>query len=192
PGEVSRDCPVCQHQESENYLQKGEVRLVCCRHCTMVYANPVPTELALGQYYDQTAGDYYLSQSKLTSDYADVRFEREIRFFRRYCKAGTVLDVGCSSGAFLYQVGKRFPGNYQLLGTDTSGPALDYAESRGLPVVRGPFPEQDFGGREFDAVTFWAVLEHVLDPKAFLKKTHSILKPRGLCFVLVPNFQSLA
>jgi len=173
-------------------MQKGELQLVRCRRCRMIYANPVPAEFASGEYYDRAGGDYYLSPAKLESDYAAVRFERELRLFRKHCQGGAVLDVGCSSGAFLFQLKQRFPGCYQLLGTDVSGSPLDYAESRGVAVVRGSFLEQDFGGRQFDAVTFWAVLEHLAEPQEFLVKAASVLKPSGLCFVLVPNMKSLA
>ena len=189
---ASRACPVCERNEAEAYLQKGELRLVRCRQCRMIYANPVPAEFASGQYYDRAGADYYLSPAKLESDYAPVRFERELRLFRKHCAAGAVLDVGCSSGAFLFPLIQRFPGCFQVLGTDVSGPPLDYAEKRGVAVVRGNFLEQDFGERKFDAVTFWAVLEHLLEPRQFLAKAESVLKPDGLCFVLVPNMKSLA
>ena len=43
-----------------------------------------------------------------------------------------------------------------------------------------------------DAVTFWAVMEHLVHPKLFLAKAASILKPGGHCFILVPNLRSLA
>jgi 2-polyprenyl-3-methyl-5-hydroxy-6-metoxy-1,4-benzoquinol methylase len=188
----SRDCPVCGRKEAEAYLQKGELRLARCRHCTMIYANPVPGEFASGEYYDRAGTDYYLSPAKLEGDYAAVRFERELQLFRKHCQGGAVLDVGCSSGAFLFQLKQRFPGCYEVLGTDVSGPPLDYAESRGVAVVRGNFLEQEFGGRKFDAVTFWAVLEHLAVPEAFLTKAWSVLKPDGLCIVLVPNMKSLA
>jgi 2-polyprenyl-3-methyl-5-hydroxy-6-metoxy-1,4-benzoquinol methylase len=190
--QVSRECPVCGRNDAAGYLQKGELRLVRCRHCSMIYANPAPADFASGQYYDQAGADYYLSPAKLESDYAAVRFERESRLFRKHCQGGAVLDVGCSSGAFLFQLNQRFPGCYQVLGTDVSGPALDYAESRGVPVVRGNFREQDFGGKKFDAVTFWAVVEHLVAPQQFLAKASSVLKADGLCFVLVPNMKSLA
>jgi 2-polyprenyl-3-methyl-5-hydroxy-6-metoxy-1,4-benzoquinol methylase len=157
----------------------------------MIYACPVPPEFASGQYYEMEAG-YYLSPAKLQSDYADVRFKRELGLFRKHCRHGDVLDVGCSTGAFLFQLRKRFAGDYELLGTDVSGPALDYAESRGIRIVRGHFPEIDLNGRQFDAVTFWAVLEHLPEPKGFLEKAWSALKPAGECFVLVPNMHSLA
>jgi 2-polyprenyl-3-methyl-5-hydroxy-6-metoxy-1,4-benzoquinol methylase len=189
---VSRDCPVCGRDGAAAYLQKGELRLVRCRLCSMIYANPAPAEFASGQYYDQAGTDYYLSPAKLESDYAAVRFERELRLFRKHCQSGAVLDVGCSSGAFLFQLNQRFPGCYQILGTDVSGPPLDYAEGRGVAVVRGNFLEQEFGQKQFDAVTFWAVIEHLLEPQPFLAKAWSVLKPDGLCFVLVPNMNSLA
>jgi 2-polyprenyl-3-methyl-5-hydroxy-6-metoxy-1,4-benzoquinol methylase len=158
----------------------------------MVYANPAPADFASGQYYDQAGTDYYLSPAKLESDYAAVRFERELRLFRKDCPSGAVLDVGCSSGAFLFQLNQRFPGCYQVLGTDVSGPPLDYAEGRGVAVVRGNFLEQELGQKPFDAVTFWAVLEHLVEPRLFLEKAWSVLKPQGLGFVLVPNMKSLA
>jgi len=36
------------------------------------------------------------------------------------------------------------------------------------------------------------VLEHLLEPKVFLDKACALLRPEGLCFILVPNFRSLA
>src|SRR5438132_6501344 len=119
---LSRPCPVCGNYDATAYLQKRELSLVRCRRCLMIYADPVPIEFASGQYYDQAGAEYYLSPAKLESDYADVRFERELRLFRKCCAGGAVLDVGCSSGGFLFQLNKRFPGCYQVLGTDVSGP----------------------------------------------------------------------
>jgi len=158
----------------------------------MVYVNPVPASMATGEFYDTEGADYYLSPAKLEGDYADVRFERELKLFRRFCAHGAVLDVGCGSGAFLFRLLKRWPADYEILGTDVSGAPLDYAESRGVPVMRGDFLGHDFAGRRFDAITFWAVVEHLTEPKWFLEKAHAILKPDGLCFVLVPNLRSLA
>jgi 2-polyprenyl-3-methyl-5-hydroxy-6-metoxy-1,4-benzoquinol methylase len=158
----------------------------------MEFANPVETQFVEGAFYDRLAAPYYLSPDKLESDYAPVRFARELRLFRRYCDQGAVLDVGCSTGAFLYQLAHRFPANYTTLGADVAGPALDCAESRGVPVLRTAFLEHDFGEQRFDAVTFWAVLEHLTEPGKFLAKAAVLLKPAGHCFVLVPNMNSLA
>jgi SAM-dependent methyltransferase len=148
----------------------------------MAFANPIEEEFISGQFYDQLANPFYLSPDKLQSDYAPVRFDRELRLFRKFCPAGSVLDVGCSTGAFLFQLNQRFGGRYQTLGIDVSGPALDHAAQKGVPVLREPFLTQDFNGRRFSAVTYWAVIEHLASPRDFLVKTASIL----------PNFKSLA
>jgi 2-polyprenyl-3-methyl-5-hydroxy-6-metoxy-1,4-benzoquinol methylase len=189
---LNRVCPLCGRDDAQPHLQKGGLRLVKCRSCSMIYANPIAPELASGSFYDQAGVPFYLSPGKVESDYSPVRFERELRLFRAHCRKGEVLDVGCSTGAFLFQLQARHPGDYSVTGTDVSGAPLDYAESRGVPVIRGDFLSHDFAGKSFDAVTFWAVMEHLAEPKRFLDKAASLLKPRGLCFFLVPNMESLA
>jgi len=158
----------------------------------MVYANPVGPELASGQFYDRLGVPFYLSPEKLAGDYSPVRFRRELRLFQSYCPGGAVLDVGCSTGAFLFQLKDRFPDSYTVTGTDVTGAALDHAESKGIEVVRGSFLEGTLEGRQFDAITFWAVMEHLVEPGRFLARAATLLKPGGYCFVLAPNFDSLA
>jgi 2-polyprenyl-3-methyl-5-hydroxy-6-metoxy-1,4-benzoquinol methylase len=187
---LNRPCPVCGQPSAETFLRKGGFALVRCRACSMIYTNPVPSEIATGVFYDRAGGEY-LSPEKLEGDYSDVRFQRELKLFRNFCPSGAVLDVGCSSGAFLYQLKKRYPNDYQICGTDISGPPLDYAAKMGVPVIRDNFLSHTFE-KLYDAVTFWAVMEHLFDPRAFLRKAASILKPGGLCIILVPNMKSLA
>lgn len=186
-----RNCPVCQEARADSYLRKGELTLVRCVRCGMIYADPAPDEMVSGVYYDQQGESFYLSPAKLEADYSPVRFEREVRLLRRHCSGGAILDVGCSSGAFLFHLKRAFGGDYDVLGTDVSGPPLDYAESRGVPVARGDFLTHEFH-RPFDAITFWAVLEHLAAPARFLERAAALLNPGGLCFVLVPNMRSLA
>ena len=183
---------MCGTERGEPHFAKGSLRVVRCSRCGMLFANPVEAQYVEGAFYDRLAAPYYLSPDKLESDYAPVRFARELRLFRRFCRGGSVLDAGCSTGAFLHQLTNRFPGDHTTLGADVAGPALDYAESRGVPVLRKPFLEHDFAGQQFDAVTFWAVLEHLAEPRKFLARAAALLKPGGHCFVLVPNMNSLA
>ena len=190
PERSYRPCPVCNQLEVKPFLCKGELQLVLCTACGMIYVDPVPIAMATGAFYE-AAGQEYLSADKLESDYADVRFERELRLFRSHCLRGALLDVGCSSGGFLHQLQKRFPNDYKVAGTDVSSAPLAHAAKMDVPVIRGDFLSHPFE-EQFDAVTFWAVMEHLSEPKLFLKRAVSILKPGGLCFILVPNMNSLA
>ncbi|MDB6065279.1 MAG: Methyltransferase type 11 [Pedosphaera sp.] len=187
---LDRPCPVCGNRDSAPFLRKNDLQLVQCPACSMIYANPVSPALASGEFYDQAGGEY-LSADKLQGDYSNVRFERELRLFRSHCPRGSVLDVGCSSGGFLHQLSRRHPQDYKILGTDVSKAPLDHAAKMGVPVLNADFPTHSFN-EQFDAITFWAVMEHLVEPGTFLKKAASLLKPGGLCFVLVPNMKSLA
>src|SRR5205809_30497 len=112
---VHRTCPVCSGADHRPHLEKDGLKLVACSGCGMIFTTPVPAAMASGEYYDQSAASYYLSPEKLESDYATVRFQRELRLFEQFCAGGRVLDVGCSSGGFLFQLSARNPGKYQTL-----------------------------------------------------------------------------
>jgi 2-polyprenyl-3-methyl-5-hydroxy-6-metoxy-1,4-benzoquinol methylase len=189
---IPRRCPVCEGSSAPALFQKGPLHLVRCRDCRMIFVNPVEAGWINGDHYDQLARPFYLSPDKLESDYAPVRFQRELRIFRRFCSSGAVLDVGCSTGAFLHQLQVRFPGAYDVVGTDVSGPAVDYAEQRGVRVLRESFLTDRPNLPKYAAITFWAVLEHLGEPRRFLARAAEQLLPGGHCFLLVPNFSSLA
>jgi 2-polyprenyl-3-methyl-5-hydroxy-6-metoxy-1,4-benzoquinol methylase len=183
---------VCDARAARPWLVKDSLRLVRCAACAMVFADPVEPAFASGRGYERLAQPYYLSPEKLAGDFAPVRFARELRLFRRFCRAGRVLDVGCSTGAFLFQLKTRWPGAYEVVGTDVAGAALEHAAGQGIAVLPVPFFDFDPGNTPFDAVTFWAVMEHLVAPRKFLEKAAAVLKPGGHCFLLVPNLRSLA
>ncbi len=192
PVPIERACPVCGSGAKSPAFEKNGLRAVRCDACGMVFANPVESRFASGAFYDDIAESFYLSPVKLAADFAPVRFARELKLFRRYCEAGAVLDVGCSTGGFLHQLQARFPGAYSVMGMDVAGATLDHAEQSGVRVIRGSFTEHDFSTERFQAVTMWAVLEHVPEPERFLAQAARVLKRGGHCFVLVPNLGSLA
>jgi SAM-dependent methyltransferase len=61
-----------------------------------------------------------------------------------------------------------------------------------FPVYRVPFHEADIPHGKYDAVTMWAVLEHVHDPMSYIAQTSAVLRTKGLFVFVVPNFASLA
>jgi 2-polyprenyl-3-methyl-5-hydroxy-6-metoxy-1,4-benzoquinol methylase len=156
----------------------------------MVFAEDAPVEFAGGEFYQKSGSAFYSSDDKLAGDYSPVRYSREIGLLRKFVSRGRVLDVGCSTGGFLYYLRCKFPDDYQITGTDVATGALEIAAGKGVPVLREDFLQ--LGDVTYDAITFWAVLEHVAEPGKFLTKARSLLSAQGCCFALVPNIRSLA
>lgn len=100
------------------------------------------------------------------------------------------LDVGCGSGAvagFLHRAG------FRVVGVDTAEPLLRKAHERcpDVTFVVGRVEHLPIGGRPFDAVGAFDVLEHLDDPDALLGDALRYLKPGGLVIATVPGLRSL-
>ncbi|MFO1461742.1 MAG: class I SAM-dependent methyltransferase [Verrucomicrobiota bacterium] len=121
-----------------------------------------------------------------------MRYQREIALLRSVCARGSLLDIGCGTGGFLEQLRGRYPDAYTLTGYDVAGPALEHARGLGIEVHRGSLTRLKDQGRTFDAITLWAVLEHVPNPVETVEIASCLLKPGGALLALVPNLDSLA
>ena len=119
------------------------------------------------------------------------RFQRSKRFLDRISSllgkpAGEtrMLDVGCSSGAFL---GAAVKLGYQAEGVEPAARAAQTAQAAGLKVRQGLLQEAGFDDGQFDAVTLFEVIEHLQEPQDLLKECHRILRPGGVMLVGTGN-----
>lgn len=98
---------------------------------------------------------------------------------------GTLLDVGCGSGAFLARM--------RGLGWQVAGVEPDPAAAAEAKRVHGIAVEPTLvglGGRRFDAVTMHHVIEHLPDPHREVATIVSHLEPGGRLVIVTPNIQS--
>jgi len=77
---------------------------------------------------------------------------------------------------------------------DVSGVEISEASLRitEFPVFTEEFNEIPVHAPAYDAITAWAVLEHVHDPMAYFQKASQVLKKGGLFVFQMPNFVSTA
>lgn len=103
-------------------------------------------------------------------------------------KQGSVIDIGCGKGNFLFEFSKVKP-KWKLNGIEISKNALIHARQK-LPqadLQEGLF-KNDFD-KKFNLVIALNVLEHLENPLDFLKDVVSILEDNGNVLLDVPNFK---
>lgn len=105
-------------------------------------------------------------------------------------QTGSLLDVGCGKGAFLRAWAQAFP-LWDLEGSDLGDSTAEAVRS--IPGVRA-MHTKGFEGIEstFDVVSMVHVLEHIVDPAAFLLEATDRLQANGKLFVEVPLFAERA
>lgn len=98
-----------------------------------------------------------------------------------------LLDVGCSSGAFL---GAAVKLGYAAEGVEPAPQAAATARAAGLKVHTGLLHEAAIASGSFDAVTLLEVIEHLKEPLPLLQECQRILKPGGILLVGTANADS--
>jgi len=99
-------------------------------------------------------------------------------------KVSSVLDIGCRTGDFLM----HFPDSVVREGVELSKNSAEIAKSRGLMVYQD-FVENINFDKQYDVVTCYAILEHLLKPLTFLDKLSDIVSSGGALVIMIPTYE---
>ncbi|MFC1828911.1 class I SAM-dependent methyltransferase [Thermodesulfobacteriota bacterium] len=109
------------------------------------------------------------------------------RLLKKDFKDIRLLDVGCSSGAFISVAQKL---NVAAEGVEPMTHPARAAMNAGLKVTEGYLEDIKLPSGSFDVVTLFEVIEHLKDPIALLKECRRILRPGGLMIIRTGNTDS--
>jgi SAM-dependent methyltransferase len=207
-------CPLC-HSNSTTFLDPGTDRLLKtttrkfliyrCDRCGVVFVSPIPSEDEIRGFYpsgywwsEPTAGQNGISflRKKLESIYRHLVLQDHVRFVMKAIHAlelqapgkVNILDVGCSGGTFLFELAQR---GMTVKGLDFSEEAVKHArEVYHLDCVVGEVEHLPWSSEKFSVVTCFHVLEHIPDPRGFLRSARGILRQGGALILQVPNVRS--
>lgn len=175
-------CPVCEVVTSSPPVEHVDAyRMYHCGSCDLVWAEPLQTPGA--QWY---AGNVEYHRILLLG--LDALQWNHRQFLRDLpLSGGRLLDVGCGSGQFLAAAARH---GYRVSGLDFNPVAMETARRRyGLPDLFCGTLEDFCGSRpeaQFEVITAFEVLEHLDNPKGFLRRTHGLLVPGGYLALSVP------
>lgn len=171
----------------------GEFTVRVCTICGTGITFPLVDEQALGAFYDSEYNPHVEWQpagilakvSQFVQRFIRWRARRSLPVSALAGRSGTALDVGCGRGdlgALLIDQG------WDVTGVEPSEAACAIARKQGVDALAGTLDQVDLDARRFDAITFQHSLEHVIDPRAELKRVVDLLQPGGMLLVSVPNF----
>jgi len=187
-------CNVCGSDRTYLYHDQGYRRLMRCRVCRMVFADPLPSrdekhavehEAYEGDVLPEVADFFRNCHRNFREDPVIRGFRDSLAWMTRHRPAGRMLDVGPGTGIFVYLAQQGF--GWKGRGIDVcEKSAVKAAEEFDVEVDVGDFETHTYSER-FDAITMLDVLEHTLDPTSFLRRAYDLLEPGGVLYVAVPN-----
>jgi len=184
---VSSSCALCGGRPSSPLFSKGGRDFLECAACGLVWVDPQPTRAELDHHYESSYRDGGYS---MFSDAEEIRrgiAEYRLDAIRGFARVGRWLDVGCSGGEFL-EAAKR--AGIQAEGLDLSEEAVLRACARGLTAHHSRV--EDFAPeRHYDTVTGFDVIEHTVDPRAFVRRCREWLVPDGSFVLTLPDVDSI-
>jgi 2-polyprenyl-3-methyl-5-hydroxy-6-metoxy-1,4-benzoquinol methylase len=181
-------CPMCGSFRRAPYARKHGGSYARCRTCGTVYSDPRPSDETLLSRLNDFAPTVDSPDPGIV-DPAEVESQLwKVELVEALPLPGRrLLDVGCGSGSFVAAAAKA---GFQAEGHDLA-PKVAEAASRhyGLPVHTGPVHELT---GQWDVITMWDTLEHVVSPPAVLRHVARLLGPGGYVVILSPNSGGLS
>ena len=174
-------CPACAQSADSSPLEHShQSALYACARCGLQFWHPA--KMPDASWYEAA----YQGR-----DAAVMPLEPGHLFFLSDPQAprkGRLLDIGCGTGNFL--AAARAAG-FAVTGIEPNQNAARVAQERyDLREVFAILPtdfQQAHPLDKFDTVTFFEVLEHQEDPRAFLHVAKALLKENGFVALSVPN-----
>lgn len=185
---INRNCPCCRSQNGKFLyrLSYGEVyKCVDCKTaytlfngCDIAKSNKVfeATDFIKTRLYDQ----YRLRKVAL----------KRLNLLSKFVKSGSILEFGSCTGEFLYEAAKK---GYNLFSADLHPVVLDINKTENLKeIIKLDASFFESKRAYFDGIVAFHVIEHLTNPGEFLLNCNTALKPNGVLFLEVPNFESLS
>lgn len=169
-------CRVCD-RDLAPWGATGGVPLLRCGSCGSIHADCAkPTE---DLYSDLYSREEVVPRAVAASLDAVASSMLGLRTHGRW------LDIGFGQGALLDAAARA---GFACHGTELSEVALRKGRARGFVTAADT---AGFADGSFDVVSLVELVEHVEDPRAFLREARRVLRPGGCLYITTPNAWSL-
>jgi len=165
---------------------KLHYRVVKCRKCGLVFSNPILSFGEIRRLYVASKFTYGSHTSDLKDTYAHY-----LKHYLNYVgNRENFLEIGCGNGFFL-EVALDL-GFKNVYGVEPSHQAVAAASPRVRNKIRSEmFDPSSFSSNQFDVISFFHTIDHVLNPNQFLTGCYGLLSDSGIVLCICHNVESL-
>lgn len=176
------NCPVCENKTYEPVENDSGVEYGKCRNCKSKYMLYPDSPAKIEKFYERRYKGYYKLKKRVLLMIPYSRHYKRNLDFLSGLPHGSMLDVGCSEGKFMWLMKRR---GWKVEGVEPSG-CHTYAKSLYKhDVFHGTIGEFN-NKKKFDLITCAGVLEHVPYMRKFINEIKPHLKNDGKLFISVP------
>jgi SAM-dependent methyltransferase len=193
-GAATVACALCGSMAQTPVYPLNRSAIVRCGSCGFHFVSPRMDESGLEAKLQEWAQADVLDAERLRIAFDAVTMALYDSYLRRMeaqlgGRTGRLLDVGCSTGAFLVAARQR---GWQVEGLELGMASAAYAQDTlGLTIHRASLFDHEAPESSYDAIVFLEVIEHLPDPAAALARIARWLKPGGVLLASTPNYDSL-
>ncbi len=182
-------CPVCRTRAFEPFaMASGRVTLhhsqVRCRGCGLLISQPQagPEELECFyrcRYYEETQ---IPNSNETVAKYRLHEWPLMQRLWTGWEPPGdaSAVEIGCGYGEMLSILRNE---GFRVCGCDAGERAVAVCRTSGFDVQRAWWPELPYAPGEADLALSLQVIEHVTDPRAFVRDQVALVRPGGVVVI---------
>ena len=183
-------CPGCGSEACEPALAKFEFKYMLCSKCDSLYLSPRPT-VEMYELYYRGAESVKFWSTHFFKETAEARrqeiFKPRARLVGEWVEktgitskgGGLFVDIGSGYAIFLQEV-QRLGLFGEILGIEPEAHLAQVGREHGFPIIEKKLEAIDDGDIDADFATAFEVLEHVFNPREFLRAARRILRPGGI------------
>lgn len=182
-------CPLCDSENFEFLFIKHGFDHMLCHSCDLIFTLQILDNSKLGHLEEGGEGDQYgeYKENVQVNEMDRKKFNIVFDSISKYTKIKRIFDFGSQSGTFLDWLSEKYVG----VGHEYHTPLRKIAQKKGHVVLNDNLESIKLEG-EFDVITCWDYIDHVLEPKKVIENLSKYLKKGGLFFFAINNRDSLS
>lgn len=185
---TTRSCAVCGGEEFIFLARNDEFEWEACTACEFARLRNSFSMADVAAIENSQVAHAYIERYTKKFKSKMRRSQRRAARMRRRAHGDDFLDVGSNFGLMVEAAGRA---GFRPVGVEPNQALVSAAREQfpGRTYLSGLLEEIDFGARRFDMVYCSEVIEHTIDPRAFLEHISAVMRPGGLLYLTTPHIR---